>query len=83
MFQHDVAFAACATKGNGVDQLTEFSVLAQAGAKAIYFDRVIENPKLFVEGLKFKGIRVQTGVFGAKMQVRLTNQGPVTFCLDF
>ena len=36
----------------------------------------------FVCALRAQGIPVQTGVFGAKMQVRLTNDGPVTFVLD-
>ena len=29
-----------------------------------------------------KGMRVQTGVFGANMQVSLVNDGPITLCLD-
>ncbi len=36
----------------------------------------------FVTELQQTGLRVQTGVFGAKMQVSLTNDGPVTFILD-
>ncbi len=36
----------------------------------------------FVTELKKTGLVVQTGVFGAKMEVSLTNDGPVTFTLD-
>lgn len=36
----------------------------------------------FVEKLKEKGLTVETGVFGADMDVTLTNTGPVTIILD-
>lgn len=36
----------------------------------------------FVASLKEKGLRVETGVFGADMQVQLINDGPVTVILD-
>jgi D-tyrosyl-tRNA(Tyr) deacylase len=36
----------------------------------------------FVETLRALGIQVETGVFGAKMQVELVNDGPVTIILD-
>lgn len=36
----------------------------------------------FVAKAKSAGIRVQTGSFGADMQVSLTNDGPVTFMLE-
>src|SRR5262245_20644958 len=35
-----------------------------------------------VEGIRSHGIRVETGVFAACMQVELLNDGPVTFVLD-
>lgn len=35
----------------------------------------------FAEELTKKGIRVQTGIFGAEMQVSLVNDGPVTITL--
>ena len=37
---------------------------------------------LFVGALRGTGVPVQTGVFGAHMEVDLTNDGPVTFILD-
>jgi D-tyrosyl-tRNA(Tyr) deacylase len=36
----------------------------------------------FIEKLKEKGLNVQTGVFGADMQVHLVNQGPITLIID-
>ncbi len=36
----------------------------------------------FVAELRDAGLEVQTGRFGAMMQVRLVNDGPVTFILD-
>ena len=36
----------------------------------------------FVRGLEDNGIRVETGEFGADMQVELVNDGPVTIWLD-
>ena len=36
----------------------------------------------FVKKCKEKGIRTEKGIFGAEMEVGLTNQGPVTILLD-
>jgi D-aminoacyl-tRNA deacylase len=36
----------------------------------------------FCEALRALGVRVQTGVFGARMEVELVNDGPVTIVLD-
>ncbi|OGC77762.1 MAG: D-tyrosyl-tRNA(Tyr) deacylase [candidate division Zixibacteria bacterium RBG_16_50_21] len=36
----------------------------------------------FVELLKGYGLKIQTGVFGAKMLVQIFNDGPVTFILE-
>lgn len=36
----------------------------------------------FCEALRALGVPVQTGVFGARMQVSLVNDGPVTIVLD-
>jgi D-tyrosyl-tRNA(Tyr) deacylase len=36
----------------------------------------------FVELIREKGIKVETGVFGALMEVNLVNDGPVTFILS-
>lgn len=37
---------------------------------------------IFIDYLKEKGLRVEQGVFGAKMLVKIFNDGPVTFVLD-
>ena len=36
----------------------------------------------FVDTLKICGVKVQTGIFGANMQIELINDGPVTLMLD-
>ncbi len=36
----------------------------------------------FVRALRGQGVRVETGVFQARMAVELTNEGPVTILLD-
>jgi D-aminoacyl-tRNA deacylase len=36
----------------------------------------------FCEALRAAGVSVETGTFGARMQVQLTNDGPVTIMLD-
>jgi len=36
----------------------------------------------FITALKTKGAPVKTGVFGARMEVELVNDGPVTFILE-
>lgn len=36
----------------------------------------------FSEALRREGVPVETGVFGARMQVELVNDGPVTIVLD-
>ncbi|MBN2543221.1 D-tyrosyl-tRNA(Tyr) deacylase [bacterium] len=36
----------------------------------------------FVKIMKQKGINVATGVFGAKMLIKIENDGPVTFLVD-
>lgn len=38
--------------------------------------------KQFNEALRAQGVTVETGVFGADMQVSLVNDGPVTILLD-
>lgn len=36
----------------------------------------------FIDAVRAKGIKVESGVFGGKMQVKYTNDGPVTILLD-
>jgi len=37
---------------------------------------------LFVDTLRKRGVKVETGVFGGKMSVKYINDGPVTILLD-
>jgi D-tyrosyl-tRNA(Tyr) deacylase len=36
----------------------------------------------FIERIKSKGLKTETGIFGAKMRVDISNWGPVTFILE-
>ena len=45
-------------------------------------DQARELYETFVESIRLQGVRVQTGVFQANMDVELLNQGPVSFILD-
>ena len=38
--------------------------------------------ELFVSSLRSKGLKVETGEFGAMMDVELVNDGPVTLWLE-
>ena len=38
--------------------------------------------KMIVELTKLTDTKIQTGVFGADMQISLVNDGPVTICID-
>ena len=38
--------------------------------------------KLFIESIQESGTKVQTGIFGAHMEVSLINDGPVTIYMD-
>ncbi|OGW40969.1 MAG: D-tyrosyl-tRNA(Tyr) deacylase [Nitrospirae bacterium RBG_13_39_12] len=52
------------------------------------FDSAEEPPKakelylIFVDKLKENGLKVKTGEFGARMQVSIVNDGPVTIMLE-
>jgi D-tyrosyl-tRNA(Tyr) deacylase len=39
--------------------------------------------ELFAASLTAAGLRVETGTFGARMEVELVNQGPVTMLLEY
>jgi len=38
--------------------------------------------RYFIDLIKQRGVKVETGIFGALMEVRLVNDGPVTFILE-
>lgn len=45
-------------------------------------DRAIPLYEQFIQGVRALGIEVQTGEFGADMQVELVNDGPVTLIME-
>lgn len=45
-------------------------------------EKANEMYEYFIQQLKDRGLPVQTGVFGAMMEVELINDGPVTFILN-
>lgn len=45
-------------------------------------DQAVELYEIFNSLLREKGIRVETGIFGAMMDVELINDGPVTLIVD-
>ncbi|MFT6395625.1 MAG: D-tyrosyl-tRNA(Tyr) deacylase [Bradymonadia bacterium] len=49
---------------------------------AMHPDQASPMVDRFVEGLQARGLTVQTGRFGADMDVHLLNRGPVTLLID-
>ncbi|HVW66341.1 MAG TPA: D-aminoacyl-tRNA deacylase [Candidatus Peribacteraceae bacterium] len=76
-------------KGGSILVVSQFTLAAQieSGTKPD-FSKAAAGPaarplyELFVQTLRDRGIAVETGVFGAMMQVSLTNSGPFTLCFD-
>ena len=71
--------------------VSQFTLLAdskrQKGTRPSFSDAArpeVAEPLIetFVEALRAHGVRVETGVFGARMEVELVNDGPVTLILD-
>ena len=52
-----------------------FTAAAPGDVSGPMFDRVVET-------FRDRGVRTETGLFGAYMQVELVNDGPVTIMLD-
>ncbi len=75
--------------GGGVLAISQFTLLADTrrGNRPSFepAERPAAAREMFdalVRELRQQGCSVATGVFGADMQVQLTNDGPVTICLD-
>ncbi len=78
-----------AAVGGAVLAISQFTLLADTRGGHRPSFQPAERPEaareLFeqcVAALRGQGCGVTTGVFGAHMHVRLTNDGPVTICLD-
>lgn len=50
--------------------------------EAMYFEKANDMFNTFVNELRQYDIKVETGVFGADMKIKFTNDGPVTIILD-
>ena len=77
--------------GGGALVVSQFTLLAdssgQRGARPDFSSAArpdVAEPlyELFCEALRERGVQVETGVFGARMEVELVNDGPVTIVLD-
>ena len=71
--------------------VSQFTLLAdsrrQKGTRPSFSDAArpeVAEPLIetFVQALRGHGVHVETGVFGAYMEVELVNDGPVTIVLD-
>ena len=75
--------------GGGVLLVSQFTLYASTrkGRRPGFTDAAppdVSEPmfRRVVEAFKLTGVPVETGVFGAKMNVALENAGPATFVLD-
>ena len=75
--------------GGEVMVVSQFTLYADArkGRRPAFTDAMepIEAERLYnryVEMIRASGLTTRTGSFGAKMQVKLTNDGPVTILLE-
>ena len=50
--------------------------------EAMKYDETSNMYDIFNQKLKEKGLKVETGIFGADMKVSITNDGPVTILLE-
>ena len=76
-------------KGGALLVVSQFTLMADTAkgnrpsfVRAARPEQAVPLYEAFVERLRGAGLAVQTGVFGADMQVRLLNDGPVTILID-
>ncbi len=75
--------------GGGVLAVSQFTLAGSTKKgrrpsfdKAELPERAEELFRYFVDLIRQRGIKIETGVFGALMDVRMVNDGPVTFILE-
>jgi D-tyrosyl-tRNA(Tyr) deacylase len=75
--------------GGSVLAVSQFTLLAECRkGKRPSFTEAMEPEEgerlfeFFVQEMRSTGLEVHTGVFGAKMEVELINDGPVTIVID-
>ena len=75
--------------GGEILSVSQFTLLGDASKgrrpsfiKAANPEKAEKFYEIFNQILKNKGIHVETGIFGAMMDVNLTNAGPVTLIVD-
>ena len=75
--------------GGALLVVSQFTLYADArkGRRPSFIDAAKPEPaellyNQFVMGLRQKGLPVETGEFGANMEVELVNDGPVTILLE-
>lgn len=80
---------ALADVGGGVLAVSQFTLLADLSrGRRPGFDRALPGEEArplyerFVSALRELGVPVETGAFGAMMDVALVNEGPATFILE-
>jgi D-tyrosyl-tRNA(Tyr) deacylase len=80
---------ALADVGGAVLVVSQFTLYGDAakGRRPSFIDAARPETAIplyerFCEGLRTKGVRVETGEFGAMMEVEIHNDGPVTLILE-
>ncbi len=80
---------ALADVGGAVLAVSQFTLAADLSrGRRPGFERALRGPEAeplyerFVAALRGAGLPVETGVFGAAMEVELVNDGPATFLLE-
>lgn len=75
--------------GGSILSVSQFTLYADATkgrrpsyAKALSSDKAIKLYEEFNQKISANNIHIETGIFGAEMQVKLINDGPITIMLE-